>query len=321
MGGHPHVPQIAVQAAWAHTAGSAPPSPESPAAFGDLSWNLRPEVVLPLLVAAGLYAAGCWRLSHRASTLIAPTRIGLALGGLLAIAFALVSPLDGHADRLFVAHMVQHMLLITVAAPTLLLADPFPIVMWALPGAVRVRAGRWLRRASPFGRVWGSVTAMGVTWIGYALVLWGWHVPVAYDAALSNRFVHDVEHVTFFIAAVLFWWPVIHPAPRFRRPVPHALRIVYLVLAAFQTAALGLLLTLAPAVLYRSYAAAVHPEALGALDDQVWGGTVMWGLGGLIDMIAVLVLLYRSFGRGGGASRRSSSVSRPAPGSMPTVTW
>ena len=299
-----------MQAAWAHPPGSVLPGPESTAAFGDLAWNLRPEVVLPLLVAAGLYAVGWWRLSRRASTPIARTRIGFALGGLLAIALALVSPLDGHADRLFVAHMVQHMLLITVAAPALLLADPFPIVVWALPGSARVRARRWLTRTSLFGRVWGGVTAMRVTWIAYALVLWGWHIPVAYDAALSDRLVHDVEHVTFFIGAMLFWWPVIHPAPRFRRPAPHALRIVYLVLASFQTAALGLLLTLAPVVLYRPYAVAVHPEALGALDDQVWGGTVMWGLGGLIDMIAVMVLLHRSFGRGAGDRLRVAGSAR-----------
>jgi cytochrome c oxidase assembly factor CtaG len=266
--------------------------------LGALSWNLRPEVVLPLLLAAGLYAVGWWRLSRRASRPIARTRLGFGLGGLLAIALALVSPLDGHADRFFAAHMLQHMLLITVAAPALLLADPFPIVVWALPAPVRVRARRWLTRGSPFGLVWGRVTAMRVTWIGYALVLWGWHVPVAYDAALADRFVHDVEHVNFFIGAVLFWWPLIHPAPRFRRPAPHALRIVYLVLAAFHTAALGLLLTLAPVVLYRSYAAAVHPEGLSALDDQAWGGVVMWGLSGLIDMLAVLVLLYRCLSLG-----------------------
>jgi len=293
------------------------PGPQSPAALGDLAWNFRPEVVVPLLVAAGLYAVGWWRLSRRTPAPIARTRAGLALGGLLAIALALVSPLNGHAERLFVAHMVQHMLLITVAAPSLLLADPFPIVMWALPQPVRIRTGRWLRRASFFGRVWSSLTAVSVTWIAYALALWGWHIPVAYDAALSDRVVHDVEHVTFFAAAVLFWWPVIHPAPRFRRPVPHALRIVYLVLGAFQTAALGLVLTLAPAVLYESYSAAVRPGGLGALDDQVWGGIVMWALGGLIDMIAVLVLLYRSFGGGGGASGRSSSAATSAQGSIP----
>src|SRR5882724_4309767 len=126
--GHPHVPQVAVQAAWAHPLGSMSPGPQSPAALGDLAWNFRPEVVVPLLVAAGLYAVGWWRLSRRTPAPIARTRAGLALGGLLAIALALVSPLNGHAERLFVAHMVQHMLLITVAAPALLLADPFPIV-------------------------------------------------------------------------------------------------------------------------------------------------------------------------------------------------
>ena len=299
-------------AAWAHTPGSAPPSPESAAAFGDLAWNPRPEVMLLLLMAAGLYAVGWWRLSRRASRPIARTRVGLALGGLLALALALVSPLDGLADRLFVAHMLQHMLLIAVAAPALLLADPFPIIVWALPDAVRVRAGRWLTRASPLGRVWGGLTTMRVTWIGYALVLWGWHIPVAYDAALSDRLVHDVEHLTFFMGAVLFWWPVIHPAPRFGRSVPHAIRIVYLVLAAFQTAALGLLLTLAPVVLYRSYATAERPEGLSALDDQVWGGVVMWGLGGLIDMLAVLVLLYRYLSLGARPRLAASSADLPS---------
>jgi len=214
------------------------------------------------------------------------------------VALAVLSPLDALADRLFVAHMLQHMLLIMVAVPALLLANPFPIVLWALPGSIRIHVGRRLTRSSLIGRIWRGVTAMPLAWLAYASVLWLWHLPLAYDSALSDRLIHDVEHLSFVLSAVLFWWPVIHPAPRFRRPAPHAGRIVYLVLGAFQTAALGLLLTLAPVVLYRSYAAAARPEGLSALDDQAWGGIVMWGLGGLIDMIAVLVLLYRGLGLG-----------------------
>jgi cytochrome c oxidase assembly factor CtaG len=263
-----------------------------------MSWNLRPEVVLPLLVAGAVYTIGWWRLSRRVSSAISRARLGLAIAGIAAVGLALLSPLDALADELFVAHMVQHMLLITVAAPALLLADPLPIVMWALPRAVRVRAGRWLTRRSVLGRLWAGATAMRVTWVGYVLVLWGWHIPIAWDTALADRFVHDVEHVTFFIGAVLFWWPVIRPAPRFRRSVSHAGRIVYLVLGAFQTAALGLLLTLAPVVLYGSYVTAVRPQGLSALDDQSWGGVVMWALGGVIDMAAVLVLLHRCLGHG-----------------------
>jgi cytochrome c oxidase assembly factor CtaG len=123
-------------------------------------------------------------------------------------------------------------------------------------------------------------------------VLWGWHVPAAYDAALSDRLTHDVEHLTFFLAAVLFWWPLARPAPRVRPAAPYPRRVVYLVLGAFQTGALGLLLTLAPAVLYRSDAAA----GLAPLDDQARGGVVMWSVAGLVDTIAVLVLLHRGFG-------------------------
>ncbi|HSF07542.1 MAG TPA: cytochrome c oxidase assembly protein, partial [Methylomirabilota bacterium] len=103
-------------------------------ALGDLAWNLRPEIALPLIAAAGLYVLGRWRLSRRSARAPAPVRMVLTLAGLGSVAAALLSPLDALADRLFVAHMLQHMLLINVAAPTLLLADPFPIVVWALPG-------------------------------------------------------------------------------------------------------------------------------------------------------------------------------------------
>src|SRR5262249_33320258 len=158
------------------------------------------------------------------------------------------------ADTLFVAHMIQHMLLIMVAAPALLLADPFPIVIWALPLAARLRLRGRIDRASIAGRFWRTVTAMPLAWVVSASVLWGWHLPAAYDAALSSRVVHDLEHVSFFVAALTFWWPVIDPAPRFGRAASYPVRVVYLVLAAFQTAALGLWLTLAPTVLYRAYA-------------------------------------------------------------------
>ena len=266
--------------AWAH----------GPETARELAAAFRPEVIVPLLVLAGLYALGWSRLSRRPS---AARRPALMLIGLAAVALALLSPLDALADTLFVAHMVQHMLLIMVAAPALLLADPFPVVVWALPHAWRLRTGRWITRDSVAGRVWRIATAMSTAWIVSACILWGWHLPSAYDAALSRRWLHDLEHLSFFLSALLFWWPVIHPAPRFRRGAPYPMRVVYLVLGAFQTAALGLLITLAPVVLYRSYAEA---GGLAALEDQALGGVVMWGFGGVIHMIAVLVLIYFALG-------------------------
>lgn len=248
-----------------------------------LGWTARPEILAPLVLTAVLYAIGWWRLRRRTPGHAGPSRALLALAAWLSIAAALLSPLDHLAHRLFVAHMVQHMLLIGVAAPALLLADPFPVIIWGLPRALRRATPRGLRRAALPGRLWRTLTPLPLTWLMYALVLWLWHLPPAYDAALGDRLLHDVQHVTFFVGAILFWWPVIDPAPHFRAAAAYGRRIAYLLLAAFQTAALGLLLTLSPWVLYPSYEA----------DDQIWGGIVMWGVGGAVDMLAILILIWR----------------------------
>src|SRR4029077_19694016 len=163
-------------AAWAHTPG--PPPAEL---AGGLIWNIRPEIILPLLVLASLYALGWWRLfrrgrwspGHDASAARDSSSVrgradrffrrpAFMLVGVTALVGALLSPLDALADRLFVAHMIQHMLLIVVAAPALLLADPFPLTVWALPHEWRLRIARHLTRRSIAGRAWRVATAMSL---------------------------------------------------------------------------------------------------------------------------------------------------------------
>lgn len=258
-----------------------------------LGWTARPEILAPLALSAVLYAIGWWRLRRRAPGHVGPARALLALAAWMSIAAALLSPLDHLAHTLFVAHMTQHMLLIVAAAPALLLADPFPVIIWGLPQAIRRATPRWLRRSAPPGRLWRALTLLPLTWLAYALILWLWHLPLAYDSALGDRLLHDVQHVTFFVGAILFWWPVIDPAPHYRAAAPYGRRIAYLLLAAFQTAGLGLLLTLSPRVLYPSYAVAPRGVGFSATDDQIWGGIVMWGVGGAIDMLAILILMWR----------------------------
>ncbi|HSF04574.1 MAG TPA: cytochrome c oxidase assembly protein [Methylomirabilota bacterium] len=247
------------------------------------TWSARPEVAAPLILVAGLYAVGWWRLSGRGGS-VSPWRIGAAGVGLLALAVALLSPLDGLAHALFSAHMLQHLLLVSVAAPLLLLADPFAALLWGLPAPLRALAGRLLRPRAPLRRLWWALTAMPVAWLVHVLVIWLWHLPVAYDAAVADRLLHDLEHLAFFGSALLFWWSIAQPAPRVRARPVYSLRVIYLVLAAVQTGLLGLLLTLSPQTWYRSYAS---PE------DQALGGMVMWGAGGALDMLAVLILLFR----------------------------
>lgn len=259
-------------------------------------WTWRPEVAGPLLGLGAAYAVGWWRLSRRGRTRLAWWRATAAAGALLGLALALLSPLDGVAHAVFAGHMLQHLLLIAVAAPALLLADPFPALLWALPGPLRARVGRLLRPGAPLRQVWARLSAMPVAWLAHALVVWLWHVPAAYDAAVADRLLHDLEHLTLFASAVLFWWPPIHPAPRVRSPAAPGLCIGYLVLAAFQGALLGLLLALSPETWYASYRETSGGWGLTPREDQALGGVLMWGLGGAVDMLAVLVVLQRYLG-------------------------
>jgi cytochrome c oxidase assembly factor CtaG len=255
-------------------------------------WSPRLEVAVPLLVVTSAYAVGWWRL-HRRGAPVSAWRVAAGGGGLAALALALLSPLDALADRLFTGHMVQHLLLIAVAAPLLLLADPFPALVWALPTPIRAPVGRALRRGRWLRRTGAALTGLPVAWTLHVLVVWLWHAPVAYDAAVADRLVHDLEHLAFFGSAALFWWPVVHPAPRLRARASYAARMAALVLGALQGALLGLLLAVSPDVWYASYAHPVSPWGLTPLEDQAIGGVVMWGVGGAIDMLAVLVLAYR----------------------------
>ena len=270
------------------------PSAFGPASPGDVwslttlasgPWSTRPEVVAPLLILAGAYAVGWWRLRHRGGS-VPGWRVAASAGGLVSLAVALSARLEQLAHASFAAHMVQHLLLIVVAAPLLLLANPFAALVWALPAPVRGNVGRWLRPGSPLRRLWRGLTLMSVAWLAHTAAMWLWHLPIAYDAAVADRLIHDLEHLVFFGTAVLFWWAVVEPAPRLRPPAGYGARVVFLVLAALQASLLGLLLTMSPGW-YRAY-----PQA----EDQSLGGLVMWAVGGAVDMLAVLIVLGRYLG-------------------------
>jgi putative membrane protein len=253
----------------------------SVAALAADGWSARVEVAGPLLIVAGACAVGWWRLSRRGAR-ISAWRVGAGGGGSLTLATALLSPLDRIGHALFSAHMVQHLLLVG-AAPLLLLADPLAALLWSLPASMRGAAGRLLRPGARLRRLWRGLTVMPTAWLTHVLVIWLWHLPVPYDAAVNDRLLHDLEHLAFFGSAILFWWPVVQPAPRLRAKPSYGSRVVYLVLAAMPTGLLGLLLTLSPQTWYRSYPIA---------EDQALGGIVMWGAGGALDMLAVLILLF-----------------------------
>ena len=265
------------------------------AATGLEAWSARPEVVVPLVIVTGAYALGWWRLRGRGSS-VPGWRVVASGGGLLSLSIALSAPLEQWAHASFAAHMAQHLLLIVVAAPLLLLANPFAALVWALPARLR---------GAPLRQLWRGLTLMSVAWLAHTAAVWLWHLPIAYDAAVADRLVHDLEHLAFFGTAVLFWWPIVEPAPRLRPAAGYGARVVFLVLAALQGALLGLLLTMSPRILYRAY-----PSA----EDQSLGGLIMWAAGGAVDMVAVLILLGRYLGsQDRAAYRQPLGASEKAP--------
>jgi cytochrome c oxidase assembly factor CtaG len=151
--------------------------------------------------------------------------------------------------------------------------------LWALPSALRLRIAALLAPGGPGRRILGALTFMPVTWLLYAVVLWGWHLPAAYQAALESELLHDLEHLSFLGAGLLFWWPIIGPAPRLR---PHAYgwRLLYVVASVGLTMLPAMALSLfSRRVIYAHYASTTRLWGLSVLDDQA----LAWGLMGVVD--------------------------------------
>jgi len=222
--------------------------------------------------------------------------------GWAATACALWSPIDALAARSFGMHMVQHELLMVVAAPLFVTARVYEAWGWALPrGGARVLASvaaGWRRLAAP----WSA-------WWTHAVAVWVWHVPAFFLAALSSVWLHDLQHISFFASALLFWWAVFERRGRTRDLTSIAL----LLTTMLHTSALGFFLTFAQTAWYATAEAA--PFALTALEDQQLGGLVMWVLGGLAYVAAALAIVAQWLApeRGRRAVAPAESAQAPLP--------
>lgn len=256
--------------------------------IGASAWNTEPWVICCLLISLILYIAGTWKLWHRAGIghgLMVWQAAAFA-GGWLTLCLALVSPLDALGERLFSAHMVQHELLMIVAAPLFVLARPLEAWTWGLPYTWRRRASR-IARASAMQKGWAALTAPLWAWALHAAALWGWHVPALFNAALTSEGMHIAQHASFFATALLFWWATIGRVAA-RRPGP-ALALLFTTM--LHTGVLGALLTFARSAWYAYDATLAY--SLSPLDDQQLGGLIMWVPGGVAYLAAGLVLVYR----------------------------
>jgi cytochrome c oxidase assembly factor CtaG len=253
-----------------------------------LAWTFEPVVIALLLVSAGLYVRGVarlWAASEIGSGVEVWRVLSFAMGW-LALVVALVSPLHALGSALFSAHMAQHEILISIAAPLLILGRPVIPLVWAFPRKARRPLGE-IARMDGLRRAWMVLATPSVAFALHAIALWAWHLPTAYEAALRSDLTHSLQHTSFVLTALLFWWTILGTS---RGGLARGRAILYLFLTALQTGALGALLTFAPSLWYPAYAATTWAWGLSPLDDQQLGGLIMWIPGSIAYLIAALVL-------------------------------
>lgn len=275
------------------------------------SWSIPPVATLALVLTALTYLRGCWLL-RRAGYLYLPLwRIGSFALGLFSLWFALASPLDTFSPFVLTAHMLQHMMLMMVAPPLILLGEPLiPIVRGMPRFAAREFAGPFLNWQVA-ERIGLALTNPAVALLLMGTAMFTWHVPRLYELALSSNAWHQVEHACFFFASLIFWWPVVQPWPS-RAQWPRWAMVPYLLIADLQNTVLSAALVFSDRVLYPSYAAGPSLFGFPPQEDQAAAGAMMWVVGSLAFivpaiLIAVQVLSRRRTDRAITTSRRDKN--------------
>ncbi|HUQ43334.1 MAG TPA: cytochrome c oxidase assembly protein [Candidatus Limnocylindria bacterium] len=266
--------------------GSVPPDPPSFAnlAFG---WHLEP------LVAIGLFAAApgwIWLVRRIAiahpDTPVPLGRSAAWFGGLAAIAVALLSGIGRYDTTLFSIHMVQHLLLLFIAAPLLVLAAPVTQLLRVATPDARRRVLLPVLHSTAVGAIGHPVVA----WLAFTVVMWVSHFSLLFDLALENGEVHELEHALYLGTALLFWWPAIAADPA-RRRMGYPARVLYLLLQFPLNSFLGVAILFAPAPLYGHYASLGAPYGIAPLADQQLAGGIMWLGGDVVFIVGVLMIV------------------------------
>lgn len=275
---------VAPRLGWAHD--RQPPTPH------DLwrAWSLEPAVIAAIVLAITGYVVGMRRLGRgKGAGRNTRARQSWAFtGGILALIVALVSPLAALGSALFSAHMLQHVVLMLIAAPLLVIARPLAPWIWALPARWRRPVARGLVRR-PVRLSWRTLSHPLTAWLVHAAALWVWHAPALYNATLRSDTVHTAQHASFFGSSILFWGVLVQR--RHRRAVTYAFGLLYLFTTAVHGNALGALLTFAPEPWYTSYAHTAAWWGLTALEDQQIGGLIMWVPASVVYLGTALALV------------------------------
>jgi len=255
-------------------------------------WSLPVWLTLSIALTAVIYLRGWLAIRRTRPEQFTALRLASFVSGLMILWLAIGSPMDGFADALLSAHMVEHLLLMSVVPPLLL---------WGLPAVPLLRG-----LPEPFGRnVVGPLLKMPslrllgrwavtplVAWLAMNITYLAWHVPSAYDFALENETWHDIEHLCFLGTSMLFWWCILRPWPASRVNEQWGI-LVFLITADIVNSLISAFLAFCGRPVYSFYVD--HPNAfnLSPLEDQVLGAAIMWVAGSLAFLTPAVVITMR----------------------------
>ncbi len=247
-----------------------------------LAWNLEPSILIPITISVLIYLWGMRNVwQHAGIGHGINRRHALSfLGALLALLIALISPLDALSEVLFSVHMIQHLILILLAAPLLVISN-FPLAfLWVLPRAWARRLGYRWNRSQSLSHAWQVISSPVCAWLLFAITIWIWHARLLFEAALQNEAIHTLEHLGFLITAMLFWWMLLKPTGQ--KHLQYGMAIPYLFTTILHSSILGALMTFTTQPWYPYYATLVEPWGITPLQDQQLAGLIMWIPGGIV---------------------------------------
>lgn len=256
-----------------------------PAEPGAAGWTTDPWVTLPLLLAAGLYGVGLVRLRRRSGLGrdVLMRSAWLFAAGWFVLAASVVSPLHEAGERSFTMHMIEHELIMLVAALLLVASRPAAAMLWALPQPARRAFGGGTQHP-----LWRFFTDPIVATVLQSAAMWAWHAPALFDRALGHEGWHVAQHVSFLLTALLFWWAMLHG-----RSGP-GVSALCLFATSLVGGMLGALMAFSSSPWYAGYAAmGMTPYGLTPVEDQQLAGLLMWIPGGLVHAGAALYFVWR----------------------------
>ncbi len=256
------------------------------------SWSSPIGVDLALCVTALIYARGWFRLRSAFPNLISLWRLAAFLTGIFLVWIAIGSPLSAFDDLSLTVHMIQHLLLMSVAPPVILLGAPQLLLLHGLPQPIARNVVSPILRITPVKQLGHIVTNPAFCWLAATFVLVAWHVPMIFELALRWNWLHNLEHVSFLGAGLLFWWPVIQPWPSVAR-WPRWSIPLYLFAATLPCDALSAFLAFCDRVAYSSYLSAPRVFAWSPLEDQQFAAALMWVSVTIILLVPAVVVTMR----------------------------